>query len=102
MIITLISFAFNPLFILFFSYRVTKDLDELLEGGDVNVDRYLEFARTHHSLLFPAFQLQTLLQKKIIGLAFWTHHSNKRIKLSNNKYMKIKDLLDVRNSNNIY
>lgn len=73
--------------------RVIVDLRELRGGGDVNLARFLEFSRTHHSLLFPAFQLQLALKKSLLGVSFWEKHSERRVKTSSNKYIKIKDIL---------
>lgn len=72
---------------------MTKDLKELESKGEVDLNRFLEFSRTHHSLLWPAFQMQLYLKKKMMGVRFWKSHAERRVKLSKNKYVKIKDLL---------
>lgn len=75
--------------------RVAKELAELEAKGDVGLDAFLEFTRTHHSLLWPAFQMQLALKKKMMGIGFWQTHSERRVKLTKNKYVKIKDLLQM-------
>lgn len=70
-----------------------KDLGELHQAGEVDLPRFLEFTRTHHSLLFPAFQLQLSLKKALLGVSFWEKHAERRVKVSKDKYIKIKDLL---------
>lgn len=75
--------------------RVTKELAELEAKGEVGLDQFLEFSRTHHSLLWPAFQMQLALKKKMMGVGFWQTHAERRVKLSKNKYVKIKDLLQL-------
>lgn len=75
--------------------RVAKDLDELEAKGDVGLDEFLEFSRTHHSLLWPAFQMQLALKKKMMGIGFWQTHSERRVKLSKSKYVRITDLLHM-------
>jgi hypothetical protein len=76
-------------------FRVAKELAELEAKGDVGLDQFLEFTRTHHSLLWPAFQMQLALKKKMIGIGFWQTHAERRVKLTKNKYVKIKDLLQL-------
>eukprot|EP01039_Chlorochromonas_danica_P007795 gene7795-8606_t len=76
-----------------YARQVIVDLRELRGGGDVTLGRFLEFSRTHHSLLFPAFQLQLALKKSLLGVSFWEKHSERRVKTSSNKYIKIKDIL---------
>ena len=85
--------AFYPFFM--FDFRVAKELAELEAKGEVGLDQFLEFSRTHHSLLWPAFQMQLALKKKMMGVGFWQTHAERRVKLSKNKYMKIKDLLQL-------
>lgn len=75
--------------------RVSKDLAELEAKGEVRLDAFLTFTRTHHSLLWPAFQMQLYLKKKMLGVRFWNVHSERRVKLCKNKYVRIKDLLNM-------
>jgi hypothetical protein len=46
-------------------------------------------------MLYPAFQLQYMLQGKVLGHAFWSHCSNRRIELSKGKYVALRDLMEL-------
>ena len=73
---------------------VQKELRELITANkEIDLDVFTTYTQTHHSLLFPAFQLQLLLRTKIMGTSFWENHCNRRVRLSNNKYIKIKDFI---------
>jgi hypothetical protein len=72
-----------------------KEMKELQAIGEIDLEIFLEFSRTHHSLLFPAFQMQLYLRKKVLGVYFWNSHCDRRIKISKNKYVKISDLLHL-------
>lgn len=76
-----------------YAKQVLNDLGELHQGGAVTLLRFLEFTRTHHSLLFPAFQMQLALKKALLGVHFWERHAERRVQISFNSYIKIKDLL---------
>lgn len=78
-----------------------KDLVDLHMGGPVDLPRFLEFTRTHHSLLFPAFQLQLALKKTLLGISFWERHAERRVKISKDKFIKIKDLLNMHAVNKV-
>ncbi len=64
-----------------------------VEHNDIDVNVFMKYTTKHHSLLFPAFQMQLLLQTSIMGVKFWEKHGKRRIQLSNDKYIKIKDFL---------
>lgn len=49
--------------------------------------------RTHPALLFPAFELQTNIQTKILGNDFWNEKSETRLKLSSGEYVSINQIL---------
>eukprot|EP00985_Skeletonema_marinoi_P010037 scaffold4729_cov95-Skeletonema_marinoi.AAC.2 len=40
-------------------------------GGALNLNAFISFTATHQTLLFPMFQLQRRLQKKVFGIQFW-------------------------------
>jgi hypothetical protein len=66
-----------------------------LKDGDINVDRFLSFIRDHHSLLFPAFQMQLALKKGILGVNFWESCAQRRVQLSKKKYVTIKQIIEL-------
>ena len=41
------------------------------QSGEVSKKEFIRFCRAHPALLFPAFQLQQDLQKKVGGTTFW-------------------------------
>jgi Ca2+-binding EF-hand superfamily protein len=67
-----------------------KMLDE-----EIDVDAFVTFARTHHALLFPAFQMQSALQDKILGKGFWTKSANRRIEISKGKFVPIARFMEL-------
>lgn len=62
---------------------------ERLACDDIDINEFLEFARTHPGLLFPAFNMQEIIRNRVLGAAFWEHHSQKRIQISKGKYTTI-------------
>ena len=61
----------------------------------IDVDAFLQFSLSHQYLLFPAFQMQTLLRKRFMGIPYWETHGQKRSKLSENKYVKLETYLTM-------
>lgn len=61
--------------------KIISKLDVLMEGtpsGKLSVQKFQEFALRHPMLLFPAFQLQAEMQKKVLGEKFWLRAAKKR------------------------
>ena len=50
---------------------IKKQLRAKYDDGAINVDNFTQFVRTHPAILFPAFELQTNIQKHILGGEFW-------------------------------
>lgn len=72
------------------SCSVAAELRAIENSGQLlTLDQFRVFVKTHQALLFPAFQMQSGLQRKILGSAFWERNANKRIKLSNGKYVSV-------------
>lgn len=40
-------------------------------GGALNLNAFISFTASHQMLLFPMFQIQRRLQKKVFGIQFW-------------------------------
>lgn len=71
---------------------------EALEAldGDVDIDDFREFSRTHPALLFLAFQMQEKIQKYVMGPTFWRHYSERRIEISNGRlYVPIFEFMEI-------
>jgi hypothetical protein len=104
-------FRFSVLFILFhlllsllFYIRICRypvfnsvlhELKQIEKNSTFNVEKFAEFAKYHQGMLYPAFQLQYMLQGKILGHKFWTKCSNRRIELAKGKYIALKDLMEL-------
>lgn len=61
--------------------KIVAKLDAIMHGsasGRLSVQQFQDFALRHPMLLFPAFQLQTELQKKVLGEKFWLRAAKKR------------------------
>jgi len=48
-------------------------------GGGVTPHAFDAFCRKHPALLFPAFQFQQVLRKRVLGAAFWERAAAKRL-----------------------
>ena len=71
-------------------FSVANDLAAIEKSGKTfNIEEYRLFVRTHQALLFPAFQMQLALQRKVLGVRFWENNANKRLKFSNGKYISV-------------
>ncbi|GAB9475941.1 hypothetical protein Gpo141_00013016, partial [Globisporangium polare] len=65
--------------------KIVAKLDAIMQGtasGKLSVQKFQEFAMRHPMLLFPAFQLQTEMQKKVLGEKFWLRAAKKRASLN--------------------
>jgi hypothetical protein len=74
---------------------VLHELKQIEKNSTFNVEKFAEFAKYHQGMLYPAFQLQYMLQGKILGHKFWTKCSNRRIELAKGKYIALKDLMEL-------
>lgn len=81
--------------------NVYEEIEKLDLNGDINTDSFREFARTHPALLFPAFQIQEYLQRRVLGIEFWEYYSNKRLELSKGCYVPISEFMEIHLRKNI-
>lgn len=72
---------------------ILHELEKIERNGTFNVEKFAEFAQYHQALLFPAFQLQHMLQEKVLGVNFWRKCSERRIQITKGKYVALKDLM---------
>ena len=63
--------------------------------GDVDLEEFKEFSRNHPAMLFPAFYMQQLIQKGVLGEQFWKYYSSKRIELSKGEWVPIVDFMQI-------
>jgi hypothetical protein len=74
----------------FNAINVAKDLKVIEDSGKLlNLREFSDFVKTRQALLFPAFQMQASLRRKIMGERFWEDHANKRIRFTNGKYISV-------------
>ena len=55
--------------------------------------RFKAFALTHQALLFPAFQMQLSLQRKVLGEGSWKKHIKSRSFICDNAYVSVTELI---------
>eukprot|EP00600_Ochromonadales_sp_CCMP1393_P004597 CAMPEP_0174970170 /NCGR_PEP_ID=MMETSP0004_2-20121128/9217_1 /TAXON_ID=420556 /ORGANISM="Ochromonas sp., Strain CCMP1393" /LENGTH=550 /DNA_ID=CAMNT_0016219837 /DNA_START=168 /DNA_END=1820 /DNA_ORIENTATION=- len=78
----------------FLAKSVEKDIKEVEKAGEpFDIDQFRNFAKSHQALLFPAFQMQSRLQRKVLGYRFWEKNANRRIKFCNGKYVSIANFI---------
>lgn len=64
--------------------------------GDVDIEDFREFSRTHPALLFLAFQMQEKIQTYVMGPTFWKHYSERRIEISNGRlYVPVFEFMEI-------
>lgn len=68
---------------------------KLDDDTGVDIDAFRHFARTHQALLFPAFLMQELLQKKVLGKKWWAANADRRIELSKGKFIPIAKFMEI-------
>jgi len=72
-------------------------ISKLIESdlGDVDLEEFKDFSRNHPAMLFPAFHMQQLIQKGVLGEQFWKYYSTKRIELSKGEWVPIVDFMQI-------
>lgn len=80
---------------------ILKELSEIEADGDLDIDAFRFFCKTHSAMLFPAFNLQTALQKRIMGRGFWDRHANRRIEVCRGQYMPIAKFMEIHLDKNL-
>jgi hypothetical protein len=55
---------------------------------------FRDYAKSHPALFFPAFAMQSLLQTKVLGKAFWKSHAEKRVS-RHGPTLRLKDVLAI-------
>lgn len=65
--------------------------------GEEEIDKeaFSEFVRRNPALLYPAFQLQQQLQKKVMGLGFWEDLAQARVNISDGVNMSVAALIQT-------
>lgn len=61
--------------------KILTKLESIMENtasGRLSVSLFQDFAMRHPMLLFPAFQLQTEIQQKVLGQPFWAQAAKRR------------------------
>lgn len=78
-----------------------NDKIESITLKDVNKDVFRDFTKRHPALLFPAFEMQRVLQKHCLGAKFWKRITQKRIELSDGKFLSVGEIIELINHESI-
>eukprot|EP01039_Chlorochromonas_danica_P008556 gene8556-9429_t len=73
-----------------------------LELKVLDIAKFQAFAYNHPSLLFPAFQLQHALRQKILGVRFWERASERRIRLTDGRFLPIEQFMELNVNNSLF
>eukprot|EP01038_Epipyxis_sp_PR26KG_P007378 gene7378-10050_t len=76
-----------------YAKTILSELKHYDESAEFNLEKFRLFVKHHGSFLFPAFQMQEALQKKILGKSYWSKQSNRRVEISKGKYVPITQLM---------
>ncbi|KAF4046266.1 EF hand [Phytophthora infestans] len=63
------------------AHKIVEKLDAIMENtanNRLSANLFQEFAVRHPMLLFPAFELQMEIQRKVLGKRFWSRAAEKR------------------------
>lgn len=64
-------------------------------NGEIDAEHFCKFAKTHHALLFPAFEMQTALHRATLGAAFWHRNAERRIEVSKGRFIPIAKFMEL-------
>lgn len=78
-----------------FAKQVLTDIKAIKGDAIFDIQEFRKFVKTHQALLFPAFQMQFALQKKILGKGFWTNNAERRLRLSDGNYISIQKFMEI-------
>eukprot|EP01032_Pedospumella_encystans_P011239 gene11240-13079_t len=73
---------------------VSELLDLAECGKSLNAERCHSFLLKHKAVLFPAFQVQRVLQHKVCGVPFWEKKAEQRASLVPGLYISTATILD--------
>lgn len=75
--------------------KITAICKQASEDRTIDSVTFSQFACDHPALLFPAFELQRKIQRKIMGVDFWEKHLEKRLELNSGTgaYISVKEIL---------
>ena len=82
---------FFVLFILFSS--VSVELKGLEAKGTFDLEKFQKFAKFHQALLFPAFNMQSIMMKRVLGAGFWWKQTKRRAQLSGGEYLPMESFI---------
>eukprot|EP00602_Paraphysomonas_sp_CaronLab_P006278 CAMPEP_0185026646 /NCGR_PEP_ID=MMETSP1103-20130426/10981_1 /TAXON_ID=36769 /ORGANISM="Paraphysomonas bandaiensis, Strain Caron Lab Isolate" /LENGTH=470 /DNA_ID=CAMNT_0027560297 /DNA_START=92 /DNA_END=1504 /DNA_ORIENTATION=+ len=81
------------------SKRAMKLFNSITQSGTKRFgpSEFRDYAKSHPTLFFPAFEIQRKLQSKVLGKHFWKNHGKKRVARSGGReYVCINDLIGLR------
>eukprot|EP01039_Chlorochromonas_danica_P004455 gene4455-4880_t len=77
------------------AHHIIQEMKKIELRGDFDLPKFTRFAKSHQELLFPAFQMQLKIQENVFGRRFWERCSNRRIQLSNHRYVSIVEIMQM-------
>ena len=60
----------------------------------ISPTQWFKFIMTHQAMLFPAFNMQRILQKRILGVSFWDKQTKRRKQMNQVHVMIEPDLCE--------
>jgi hypothetical protein len=71
-----------------------KDLKALeRDEKTFKVGQFVAFMQTRQALLYPAYQVQTALRRRLLGESFWEAQIERRMEMSNGQYLPVQKLI---------
>lgn len=64
-----------------------------LNTKQIDLDTFKEFSRKHQALLYPAFEMQSRFQRRVIGNIFWATYCQMRMNMFKERYVPIEEIL---------
>lgn len=64
-----------------------------MDEKQIDLESFQEFSRKHQALLYPAFEMQTRFQKRVVGNVFWEVYSRQRVQVFKDRYVPIQEIL---------
>ena len=82
---------------------IVSKIDDIAGPGfGVDVDSFRSFCGKHQALLYPAFEMQRMIQQKILGEEFWNLLSLRRVELSKGTYIPIAEFMQIHVNKDVY
>eukprot|EP01034_Spumella_vulgaris_P028841 gene28841-35778_t len=81
---------------------ITYALKALDIKQDIDAETFTQFCKNHYYLLFPAFEMQIYLQGSTLGRGFWNRNADRRVQLSNGRFIPIGKFMELHLNKALY